>query len=100
MAAGAQPKAAAQPGAASRFYWCNPQWLDDDIFSKTPVDLNEIKQRVAVVLGCRYCVNKNGSYGSPVAGTPPLEPTVMEDKTKDYLKLEKNPPTGGPPRRA
>ena len=77
--------------------WCIPDWRDDDIFSKNPMELNNIKQRVAVVVGCRYRSHKSVAFGSTVAGITPLDPTDMDKTVKAYLELQNQRPTEGTP---
>ena len=77
--------------------WCIPEWRDDDIFSKNPTELNNIKQRVAVVVGCRYRSHKAVAFGSAVAGVMPLDPSDMDKVVKAYVELESQRPTEGTP---
>ena len=63
--------------------WCKNDWDDNDLFKLSVPELDALKLRVAVCLGCRYRGNVRGDFGLEVGGMKLLDPEAPEPQRRD-----------------
>ena len=78
--------------------WVNPEWLDDDIFKLSKIDIDVWKTRVAATLG--YCwrgfgiQERSSPFAKAVGGLEPTSQDKVNKATKAYVDVLRNPPSG------
>ena len=77
--------------------WVNPDWLDDDIFKLSKLDIDMWKTRVATTLGYRYKLPgiQGGSnpYAKAVGGLEPISQDKINKAMKAYVDALRNLPS-------
>ncbi len=73
--------------------WLNPLYSDEDIFSLSKIELDQMKVRVSHLLKCRWRnVCKEEPFALEVAGVEPMTEDRVKKAIEEYIAIRDNKP--------
>ena len=77
--------------------WVNTEWLGDDIFKLSKLDIDLWKTKVATTLGYRWrgfgVQEKSSPWAKAVGGLEPISQDKVNKATQAYAGVLRNPPS-------
>ena len=77
--------------------WVNTEWLDDDIFKLSKLDIDTRETRDAATSGYRWrgfgVQEKSSPFARAVGGLEPISQDKVNKATKAYVDVLRNPPS-------